>query len=73
MVLLGLSLARGRLVPVWSALMLALGGVAFPASRITRIEAIGHLADVVLLVPSIYLAWFLLQTVRSARSIRELG
>jgi hypothetical protein len=62
--LLGLLLLRLRLIPLWVSALLMTGAVAFPISRITRIPDIAHAADLLLLIPSTYLAW---QTWHSSR------
>jgi hypothetical protein len=56
---LGLLLARG--VPRWVGMLVCLGGVAFPAAQITRVEWLASGVDLLLLVPFAFLAW---QTVR---------
>jgi hypothetical protein len=45
LVLLAALIAWRRLVPLWTAGLLALGGVTFPLSRIPRIDLIAYLAD----------------------------
>jgi hypothetical protein len=37
-------------VPPWTAALLCAGAVAFPISRIPRIDAVAHLADALLVV-----------------------
>jgi hypothetical protein len=54
LVVLGINLLRTRSVRFWVGLMMVLGGIAFPLSRIQRIEWIAHLADSLLLVPLVY-------------------
>ncbi|WP_433273748.1 hypothetical protein ACQPZA_23345 [Pseudonocardia xinjiangensis] len=46
-----------RRTPRWATLLLAAGAVAFPASRIPRIELVAHVADFVLVAAFAYLAW----------------
>lgn len=46
-------------VPRWTAMLLGLGALAFPISRIFRIEWVAHGVDLLLLVPSLYLGWLL--------------
>jgi hypothetical protein len=67
LVVLGLALARARIVPLWTALLLAAAGVLWPVSRIPRIEAIAYAADLAVLVPSVFLGVLLLT------SLRQLG
>ncbi|MBF9127542.1 hypothetical protein I0C86_00805 [Plantactinospora sp. S1510] len=52
---LGLMLARLRAAPLPVAVLLCLGAIAFPLSRITREASIAHLADLLLLLPFLYL------------------
>jgi hypothetical protein len=52
---LGLVLAKVRAAPVAIGLLISLGAIAFPLSRITRDASIAHLADVLLLLPFLYL------------------
>ncbi|HLU28531.1 MAG TPA: hypothetical protein VKZ65_08845 [Glycomyces sp.] len=47
---LGLDLALAKLAPRWMAAMLMASAAVFPLSRITRTEAIAHLADVFILL-----------------------
>ncbi|MEU8086117.1 hypothetical protein AB0B57_21220 [Micromonospora sp. NPDC049101] len=52
---LGLVLARTRVAPLPVGIMVSLGAVVFPLSRITREASIAHLADLFLLLPFLYL------------------
>jgi hypothetical protein len=61
LIIIGYLLWRNRLVPPLFALLLCLGAIAFPASRIPRIEVIAHLADVLLLVAAGGIGWLFLQ------------
>ncbi|MDO3705734.1 hypothetical protein Q3W71_29100 [Micromonospora sp. C28SCA-DRY-2] len=54
LVALGVMLLRLRAAPVAIG-VLVLGGVAFPLSRITREASIAHVADLLLLLPFLYL------------------
>ncbi|ADD43988.1 hypothetical protein [Stackebrandtia nassauensis] len=56
LMLLGAMLLRLRVTPVPVAVALMLGGLAFPASRVSRVDLIAHGADVVLLAASAALA-----------------
>lgn len=56
MVLLGVLLFHTRAVPRPLAAAIVLGGAAFPASRILRVDLIAHGADLLLLGASIALA-----------------
>lgn len=57
LLVLGIQLARKRIIPGWAAAMVCLGALAFPASRIPRIEWIAHTADLLLAIPFCYLGW----------------
>lgn len=56
LMLMGVLLARVRAVPTCVAVALAVSGLVFPLSRIPRVELIAHAADLLMLVPSCYLA-----------------
>jgi hypothetical protein len=64
LVLLAVGLWRSRLAPVWLAGLLAVGAVLFPLGRITRIDAVAHGCDLLLLVPFALLGWTLARTGR---------
>ena len=68
MIALGLALALTRKAPLWTALLLAAAGAVFPVSRIPRIEAVAHVADLLLLVPSAYLGVTLILAALSGRT-----
>jgi hypothetical protein len=55
MFVLGLVLARIRYVPPAVGVLLAIGAVVFPLSRIPREVVVAHLADLVLLLPFAYI------------------
>jgi hypothetical protein len=61
---LGLALAWTRVVPRWTAALLAAAGFLWPVSRIPRVEALAHVADLTLLVPSVVLGVLLLTGLR---------
>jgi hypothetical protein len=44
-----------KITPWWISLLFCFGTVAFPVGRILRIEWIAHAADVLLLIPVIYI------------------
>ena len=50
-------LLRARVVPVWCGVLICLGAIAFPTSRIPRIQWIALLADLSLLVPLFWMSW----------------
>jgi hypothetical protein len=55
LLLLGVMMMVRKVQPGWISLLIITGAVAFPASRISRIEWIAHTADVILLIPLIAL------------------
>ncbi|GIG87887.1 hypothetical protein [Plantactinospora endophytica] len=55
LVALGVTLLRLRAAPVAIGVLVVLGGLAFPVSRITREASIAHVADLLLLLPFLYL------------------
>lgn len=57
LLVLGLVLTWKRMIPWWIGVLLCLGAVAFPISRIPRIELIAHVADALLFIPFLYLGW----------------
>jgi len=58
---LGVNLMLKRSVPSWLGLLFCLAAIAFPLSRIPRIEWMAHIADFVMLVPSAAVAWQMLR------------
>jgi hypothetical protein len=60
LLILGIVLARTRIVPVWVGVLIAVSGALFPASRIPRIEWIAHVVDFMMLLPLTYLSWQML-------------
>lgn len=68
LVALGILLYRARRAPAWAALAFAAAGALFPISRIPRIEAVAHVADLLLLVPSAYLGYLLIRGIRDRAS-----
>ncbi|WP_199853798.1 hypothetical protein [Plantactinospora sp. BB1] len=52
---LGVALLKLRAAPVPVGVLLCLGALAFPLSRITREPMIAHVADLLLLLPFLYL------------------
>ena len=58
---LGITLCVKKVVPVWVGVLLAVGGLLFPVSRILRIESIGHVVDLLILVPTWYIAVMILR------------
>lgn len=50
---LGINLIVKKAVENWLGILLCLGAIAFPLSRISRIESIAHTADLLLAIPFI--------------------
>jgi hypothetical protein len=55
LLLLGINFIRTKSVHLWIGLLLCLGAIAFPVSRIPGLELTAHIADVFLLIPSVYM------------------
>jgi hypothetical protein len=55
LLVLGVNLFRKKVVPSWSAVMICIGALAFPLSRIPRIEVVAHIADLLLAIPLSYI------------------
>jgi len=53
LLVLGINLFRTKVVSTWIGIFLCIGAIAFPVSRIPRIEWIAHVADFLLLVPTV--------------------
>ena len=61
LLILGINLLRKKAVPLWVGILLCIGAIAFPASRILRIEWIAHIADALLLIPTVTIGLLLLK------------
>jgi hypothetical protein len=57
LLVLSINLIRKKLVAVWLGVLLAIGAIAFPVSRIPRIELVAHLADLLIAIPAITLGY----------------
>jgi hypothetical protein len=69
LLVLGISLIRTRSIPRWSALLICVAALAFPVSRIPRIDLVAHAADFLLLVPLAFTGWgFLKGPPRTSRT-----
>ncbi|MPR37006.1 hypothetical protein [Salmonirosea aquatica] len=55
LIVLSIVLVRAKSIPAWTGLLLGLGAIAFPLSRIPRVEWVAHLADLLLFVPMLYI------------------
>ncbi|NUT37117.1 MAG: hypothetical protein HOV79_29010 [Hamadaea sp.] len=56
LVLLAIYLLASRRAPVWVGSLLAVGALLFPVARIPRIELVAIAVDVLMLIPTVYLA-----------------
>src|ERR1700754_1458993 len=73
LLLLAAALLLSRTAPTWTAGVFALGAILWPVSRISRIPAIAHVADLAVLVPSVALGLVLITgALRRAGGAREL-
>ena len=60
LIFLSIQLIRSRSLKLWPMILIGLGAVAFPLSRITRNIWVTHAADLLLLIPFVYLgAWYI--------------
>jgi len=55
-IVLGIVLIRINAVPVWQGLLLTLAGIAFPVSRILRMELIAHITDFLFLLSCLFIS-----------------
>jgi drug/metabolite transporter (DMT)-like permease len=58
---LGINFMMKRSVPIWISILFCMAAVAFPLSRIPRIEWIAHIADLAMTIPSVAIAWEILR------------
>src|SRR5678815_712480 len=58
---LGINFMMKRSVPIWMSILFCMAAVAFPLSRIPRIEWIAHIADLAMTIPSVAIAWEILR------------
>lgn len=56
LILAGSLLLKTKETSSWVAVMIIMGGLAFPVSRISRNEWVAHIADLLLLVPLMILS-----------------
>ena len=56
LLILAINLMLKRSVPVWISVLLCVAAIAFPMSRIPRIEWVAHIADLAILIPSVAIA-----------------
>jgi hypothetical protein len=62
LLILGAMLIRTRSIPLWAGLLICLGTIAIPASRIPRIALAARAADVLMLIPLAYTGWGVLKS-----------
>jgi hypothetical protein len=53
--MLSIGLFRTRTTPTWVAALLGIGAIAFPLGHIGGIQLVQHLAELLLLVPLVWL------------------
>lgn len=69
LLVLGAALIRTKSVPGWSGILICVAAIAFPISRIPRIDLVAHAADILMLVPLVYIGLgFLRSRVEGSRS-----
>jgi hypothetical protein len=68
---LGIVLVRIKVAALWAGILLSLGGILFPVSRILRMELIAHAVDLLMLIPLYYIVWQTLAQQNTDK--RELG
>ena len=57
LLILGINLIRTKSLPSWLGFMIVAGAIAFPLSRIPRIEWLAHTADLLLSIPLFVLGY----------------
>lgn len=57
LLLIGAGLARTRLVPLWTAGLVCVVGVAFPLSRVPRVSWLAHVVNLMIVVAFGYLGY----------------
>lgn len=66
---LGIGLFRTRTTPIWVALLLAIGAIVFPVGHIGSIRLVQHLAEIILLVPLVWLGLRFLRGVSQVAAV----
>jgi hypothetical protein len=56
LLIMGILLMVRKIAPWWIGLMIAAGAIVFPVSRVTRIPSVAHIADIVLLIPIVFIS-----------------
>jgi hypothetical protein len=62
LLVLGAVLIRTKLIPLWAGLLICLAAIAFPVSRIPRIDLVAHAADVLMFIPLAYMGFGFLKS-----------
>ncbi|SHG58890.1 hypothetical protein SAMN04488109_0960 [Chryseolinea serpens] len=57
LLVLGIVLIRRKKVDLWLGILLCLGAIAFPLSRIPRIESVAHAVDILLAIPLVIIGY----------------
>ena len=57
LLVLGIVLIRRKKIEVWLGILLCLGAIAFPLSRIPRVESIAHAVDILLAIPLVVIGY----------------
>lgn len=55
--ILGILFLIHKKIPSWAAIMLIIGGIGFPLSRIPRIDWLAHLDNAILLLSMVFIAF----------------
>ena len=69
LLVLGINLLRKKVIPTWAGILICLGAIAFPLSRIPRIELVAHIADILLAIPLLYIGIQFLSNRQPADSV----
>jgi hypothetical protein len=62
LLILGSMLTLTKSIPRWAGLLICFAAIAFPVSRIPRIDLLAHSADVLTFVPLAYIGWGFLRS-----------
>ncbi len=64
--LLGINLYRKKLASRWVAVLLVIAALCFPPSRISRMEELMHLCDLLLFIPLVAIGFDFLKKTKAA-------
>ena len=59
LLILGINLVRKKVLPAWIGILLCLGAIGFPLSRIPRIDLLAHADNLILLLSHLAAAVYL--------------